>query len=78
MTFLKSKGPTHVGLLFFWLGFFEWQAYESEISLCVFFIFGRSTNSDSDAEEILCIFVGRLGKYIVLADTDSDVTHLID
>ena len=46
--------------------------------ICFCFVLGGCRDGNCKTKDILCIFVGSLGEYCMLFDTDSDVTHLVD
>ena len=50
----------------------------SKEGFCLFFVLGGGGDGDGEAEDILGVFIGGLGEYGVLLDTDRDVAHLVD
>src|SRR3989344_4796796 len=56
----------------------EREADVAEIAFGFLFIFRARCDGDGEAENVLRIFVRRLGEYRVLLESDGDVAHLID
>ena len=50
----------------------------AEEGFCLFFVLGSGGDSDRETKDILGVFIGGLGEYRVLLDTDRDVAHLVD